>query len=390
MLPSPSDGKLRLMGRRASAADWRRKVSTLQTLNDDLVTFLCTLPADALKHAPSSVRKLVAHTSPTLGGGTILRPHTVLPTLTNPRAQRLLHAKDSYVSPPADSPQDPLPGTLNPLNALQDPVLSRIQRRPEADATPQPKLAPAHQTATAQAAVDPVPLMPPPSPARAHPVDPMPTPSSEVRLVGSHGSRHPTPSPLSVRPSLEGLRKDLFSPRVYDEQLQRDGTICSTVLSPVAERTAKGKGGLKKPLRVSVPQSSLAEVDDQVAMTPLKQARHRARDKEAAAAAAATPLATPGSRGPRNKSLASPISGGGGGAGAPSSRGGLTPASHRRKSPGGEVQYCHQALSSCRACISTHTDDMLLSTGGSRHLSRTITPTPCKKPSRNLASKRRK
>ena len=98
--------------------------------------------------------------------------------------------------------------------------------------------------------------------------------------------------------SLDELRKDLFSPQVDDPG---SGVFSSTVLSPVVESRAKKTSATpERSLRVVVPKSAGAE--DEVMLTPLRQARIRARDAELATPDA-TPLRDAGRKGPRALTL---------------------------------------------------------------------------------------
>ena len=318
--PSAKHGLLRAGRRARSASDLRRRVSELQQHNELLLSFFSTLPKDSLQAAPAELRALLPEAR-----AEAPRPHTVLPTVGRKPAEM------SGASPPADASPD-MP---NELPALLQQAAREQEKQ---SATPQPaakaEKASALRQAIDAAEADMAAEQPPTSVhASAGRQTPIATPSSDVKLL----SRQKVPQ--LNKHSLDELRKDLFSPQVDDPG---SGVFSSTVLSPVVESRAKKTSATpERSLRVVVPKSAGAE--DEVMLTPLRQARIRARDAELATPDA-TPLRDAGRKGPRALTLASP----GGSSAAPTptkqrapnvgrrtpDNGRSTPSSRRRGTPG--------------------------------------------------------
>ena len=320
--PSAKHGLLRAGRRARSASDLRRRVSELQSRNDLLLSFFSTLPKDSLQAAPAELRALLPEAR-----AEAPRPHTVLPTVGRKPAEM------SGASPPADASPD-MP---NELPALLQQAAREQEKQ---SATPQPaakaEKASALRQAIDAAEADMAAEQPMSVHASAGRQTPIATPSSDVKLL----SRQKVPQ--LNKHSLDELRKDLFSPQVDDPG---SGVFSSTVLSPVVESRAKKTSATpERSLRVVVPKSAGAE--DEVMLTPLRQARIRARDAELATPDA-TPLRDAGRKGPRALTLASP-GGQQGGSAAPTptkqrapnvgrrtpDNGRSTPSSRRRGTPG--------------------------------------------------------
>jgi hypothetical protein len=326
--------------RRAStASDLRRRVTDLQSTNDMLLSFLSTLPPAQLDAAPRELRAILP-----------ARPHTVLPTMSAGRKHH--HYLDA--SPPADMSPDAPP-------ALSSGVLPSLMQQPQRlldDSTPQPA-AKKQQAAELRRAIDAAESdrassaggRDATSSSRRTPAASAATPSSEIKLLSSQKV------PQLNMQSLDELRKDLFSPATAAAQglsgveppVPRDGTgvkvddagnlLNSTMLSPVVEARAKQSSATpERNLRVVIPkQDGTIEAEE---MTPLKQARLRARESEAEAGASLASLATPlknaGRRTPASskrkggdkRSLSSP------GGGARAEGGSVAPTPTRQRGPG--------------------------------------------------------
>jgi hypothetical protein len=379
----PDMAKLKLMGKRPSASEMRRRLTSLQSTNDELIAFLSTLPPQTLSAAPTSIRTLLPLTN------VVPRPHTVLPSLS--RKHRSTHTSGSGSSPPMDSPADPSPAARRGLLPALEPTPQ--QRHPPAQPNAL-KPAPASLPAPASQLPGPSPndtplavlpaawLEPPAQRLQEKEHEQQQQEQQQLVVAETPGSavclrkqqqqqqrgrqQQQQPSPLVVRPSLEGLRKDLFSPRLFDDQLSSSSgaLLSSTILSPVDE-AKKNKPGprrqRRKPspaLSVMVPprDAAAAAAHDAAMMTPLSAARQRVREREEAGgevdeaaegvptgSAAATPLRSggggarglPRSHHHRPNSLQTPVSSasrraprvdgyGGGGGGL------CTPASGRR------------------------------------------------------------
>ena len=290
--------------RAATATDLRRRVTDLQSTNEMLLSFLTTLPASQLEAAPEQLRAILP--SPTLEQ----RPHTVLPTMAHKRAEL------ENASPPADMSPDAPPSLTNRLPSLMEP------RRVLGDSTPKPAAVSAaakkQQAAELRRAIDaaeasldlPPQLAAMPAEASSSSrLTPMAsaTPSSEVKLLSSQKV------PQLNMQSLDELRKDLFSPATIEKQMQGLGLttppggfpgsevdesgylLNSTMLSPVVEARAKQSAATPdRNLRVVIPKSVDRDSSgNDAVLTPLKQARMRARESEAEAGASLASLATP-------------------------------------------------------------------------------------------------
>jgi hypothetical protein len=328
--------------RAATAGDLRRRVSDLQSTNEMLLAFLGTLPSAQLEAAPRELRAILPS-----------RPHTVLPTMDRKRVEY-------GASPPADASPDAPPSlSSGVLPSLMQPHPLRSN-----DLTPQPAANKQHaaevRRAIANAEADVAPSVNADDAARRDARDGRDTPStrctaaahsatpsSEVKLLSSQKV------PQLNMHSLDELRKDLFSPATAAAQglsgvepprdakgveLDHAGhLLSSTILSPVVESRAKQTSATpERNLRVIIPKPE-GTIDGEELLTPLKQARLRAREAEteagASLAALATPLKNLGRRTPvsanrkgNTRLLSSP--------GSATTGGSLAPTPTRQRAPG--------------------------------------------------------
>ncbi len=314
--------------RAATAGDLRRRVNDLQSTNQMLLAFLGSLPPAQLEAAPIELRAILPS-----------RPHTVLPTMDRKRAEY-------GASPPADgSPDAPPSLSSGTLPSLMQPHHLRSN-----DLTPQPA-ANNHQAAasapsfkaddaSSKDASD-------VSSTRPIPAAHSATPSSEIKLLSSQKV------PQLNMHSLDELRKDLFSPATAAAQglsgfePPRDAKgaelddaghlLSSTILSPVVESRAKQTSATpERNLRVIIPKHD-GTIDGEELLTPLKQARLRAREAETEAGASLATLATP----LRNLGRRTPVSANRKGTtrllsspGSATTGGSLAPTPTRQRAPG--------------------------------------------------------
>lgn len=286
---------LRGAARRAStASELRRRVNDLQSTNDMLLSFLGSLPPAQLEAAPRELRAILPS-----------RPHTVLPTMADRRHQQ-------GASPPADaSPDAPHAMSSGVLPLLAQPHQLR------GDSTPQPA-AKKQQVAELRQAIDAAEAdlavssstadaagkgTKDGSSIRRTPAAHAATPSSDIKLLSSQKV------PQLNMQSLDELRKDLFSPATAAAQglsgvdpprdakgaeIDDAGNLLnSTMLSPVVESRVKQTSTTpERNLRVVIPKQD-GTIEGEEMLTPLKQARLRAREAEAEAGASLASLATP-------------------------------------------------------------------------------------------------
>ena len=306
--PVKEDRLKMLRGRPADSM--RRRLSELQSANALLLSFLTTLPKAQLDAAPSELRAILPTAVPqTNEAGLPTRPHTVLPEgkhsaerlpVESGRPHTVLPTMpNKNRSPPADASPDAPP-------ALLSAVLPSLMQ-----STPQPA-AKKQQAGTSLVHGEGEGLFSERKERNREEdflrgVVSKATPSSEVKLLSSQKV------PQLNMHSLDELRKDLFSPATAAAHglsgLEPPHTgggveiddaghlVNSTILSPVVESRAKKSSATpERNLRVVIPPTQDGSTMDRSGgemLTPLKQARLRAREAEAEAGASLASLATP-------------------------------------------------------------------------------------------------